>query len=121
MVLRNLAGILLHHQVGLFFGSGGITPLKFSFVRSADGAPVELLNGRVDLRFAPRRLCSRVSAAAPWATKGFVCGRGTEMRLEFRGWRELADARYRFAEGWLNIGRHGGSARVRADCMLKGS
>ena len=43
MVLRNLAGILLHYQAGLLQGSGVIDPVKFSFVRSADAAPPELL------------------------------------------------------------------------------
>jgi hypothetical protein len=117
MVLRNFAGILLHHQVGLLCGSSGVCPLKFSFVRSADGAPAELLHGRVDLRFAPRKLCSRVSAAGPWATKGFVCGRGSDMRVSFRGWHELAGARCRFAEGWFTIAGPNGNARVRADFM----
>jgi hypothetical protein len=117
MVLRNLAGILLHHQVDLLRGSGGVCPLKFSFVRGADGATAELLRGRVDLRFAPRRLCSRVSAAAPWATKGFVQGRGNNMRVSFRGWHELADARCQFAEGWFTIAGRDGAAKVRADFM----
>lgn len=117
MVLRNLAGILLHHQVGLLCGSNGIGPLKFSFVRSADGAPTELSHGRVDLRFAPRRFCSRVSAAGPWATKGFVCGRGSKVRVSFRGWHELANSRSRFAEGWFSIAGRDGTARVRADFL----
>ena len=119
MVLRNLATILLHYQARLLRGSGKIQPIKFSLVRSATGAPASLQDGRVDIRFAPRKLCSRVSAAAPWSTKGFVCGRTKDMRVGFRGWRELADARYRFAEGWLTVRRHDVSARVRADFMLE--
>ena len=121
MVLRNLATILLHYQAGLLRGSGQIQPIKFSFVRSAAGAPATLQEGRLDIRFAPRKLCSRVNAAAPWSTKGFVCGRGNEMRIAFRGWRELADSRYRFAEGWLTIGRHDVWASIRADFMLEDS
>jgi hypothetical protein len=117
MVLRNFAGILLHYQAGLLGGSGGVSPLKSSFVGPADGAPTELLQGRVDIRFAPRKLCSRVSAAAPWATKGFVCGRGNDVRVSFRGWHELADARRRFAEGWLTIAGPNGNAKVRADFL----
>ena len=117
MVLRNLAGILLHYQAGLLRGSGAVDPVKLSFVRSADGAPAELLHGRVDIRFAPRRLCSRVSAAAPWATKGFVCDRGNDVHVSFRGWRELASAGYRFAEGWFTIAGPDGDAPVRADFM----
>jgi len=117
MVLRNFAGILLHHQVGLLRGSGGACPLKFSFVRPADAAPAELLDGRIDLRFAPRRLCSRVSAAGPWATKGFVCGRGNDVRVSFRGWHELAGAEYRFTKGWFTIAGQEGVAMVRADFM----
>jgi hypothetical protein len=117
MVLRNLAGILFHYQFGLLCGSGGINPIKFSFVRSADAAPAELQHGRVNIRFAPRRLCSRVSAAGPWATKGFVCGRGNDVRVSFRGWHELARARCRFAEGWFTIAGHNGTASVRADFL----
>lgn len=117
MVLRNLAGILLHHQVGLLRGSGEFYPVKFSFVRSADGVPAELLPGRVDIRFAPRKLCSRVNAAAPWATKGFVSGRGSDWHVSFRGWHELAGMRCRFMEGWFTIGGPNGNARVRADFM----
>jgi len=119
MVLRNLATILLHYQADLLRGSGKINPIKFSFVRSAAGAPATLQEGRVDIRFASRKLCSRVSAAAPWSTKGFVCDRGKEIRIEFRGWRELADAPNRFDEGWLTIGRHDVSARVRADFLVE--
>ena len=117
MVVRNLAGILLHYQAGLLRGSGEFDPVKLSFVRSADGAPAELLHGRVDIRFAPRRLCSRVSAAGPWATKGFVCDPGNGVQVSFRGWRELAAAGYRFAEGWLTIAGPEGDAPVRADFM----
>jgi hypothetical protein len=117
MVLRNLATILLHYQAGLLSGSGRIRPLKFSFVRSAAAAPTELQHGRVNIRFAPRRLCSRVSAAGPWATKGFVCGRGNNVRVSFRGWRELAGGQCRFAEGWVSIAGRNGAARVRADFM----
>jgi hypothetical protein len=117
MVLRNLAGILLHYQMDLLRGSGQRCPLKFSFVRAADGAPGELLPGRVDLRFAPRKLCSRISAAAPWATKGFVCGREDNVRVSFRGWHELADAKCQFAQGWLDIAGNDNNARVRADFM----
>ena len=117
MVLRNLAGILLHYQAGLLRGSGEVDPVKLSFVRSADGAPAELLHGRVDIRFAPRKLCSRVSAAGPWATKGFVCDPGSGVQVSFRGWRELAGAGYRFAEGWFTIAGPDGDAPVRADFM----
>ncbi|RPI08169.1 MAG: hypothetical protein EHM71_09020 [Zetaproteobacteria bacterium] len=119
MVLRNLAGILLHYQIGLLRGSGAAHPVKFSFVRPADSAPAELLVGRVDLRFAPRTLCSRVGAAAPWATKGFVCGRGDRMLVSFRGWHELVDARCRFAEGWLALAGPEDPAEVRVDLLCE--
>ena len=119
MVLRNLAGILLHYQIGLLRGSGVFNPVKFSFVRPADSAPVELLVGRVDLRFAPRRLCSRVGAAAPWATKGFVYRRKDRVLVSFRGWHELAGAGCRFAEGWLTLAGREGAAEVRADLLCE--
>jgi hypothetical protein len=117
MVLRNLAGVLFHYQFGLLCGSSPSSPLKFSFVRSADAAPAELLHGRIDLRFASRRLCSRVSAAAPWATKGFVSGLQNNIRVSFRGWHELAGARCRFAEGWVTIEGPNRAAKVRADFL----
>jgi hypothetical protein len=117
MVLRNLAGILLHYQAGLLRGSGMIDPVKFSFVRSADAAPPDLLRARVDLRFVPRKVCSRVSAAAPWATKGFLFGHTDGPRISFRGWHELAGARCRFAEGWFTIARANDAAQMRADFM----
>ncbi len=117
MVLRNLAGILLHYQVGLLRGSGVVDPVKFSFVRPADSAPAELLLGRVDLRFAPRTLCSRVSAAAPWSTKGFVYRRGDRLLVSFRGWHELAGARCQFAEGWLTLAGREDTAAIRADLL----
>jgi hypothetical protein len=117
MVLRNLAGILFHYQFGLLCGSGSVSPVKFSFVHSADAAPAELQHGRVNIRFAPRKLCSRVSAAGPWATKGFVCGRGNNVRVSFRGWHELAGGRHQFTEGWFTVAGPNGIARVRADLM----
>jgi hypothetical protein len=119
MVLRNLAGILLHHQIGLLHGSGVIDPVRFSFVRPADATPAELLEGRLDLRFAPRKLCSRIGAAAPWSTKGFVCRRGGDVRISFRGWHELASQRFRFAEGWFTLTGREDTADVRADFLCE--
>ena len=119
MVLRNFAGILLHRQIGLLCGANLVDPVRFSFVRPADCAPAELVLGRVDLRFVPRKICSRVSAAAPWATKGFVCGRGNRVIVSFRGWHELAGARCRFTEGWLTLTGHEAAAEVRADFCHK--
>jgi hypothetical protein len=117
IVLRNFAAILLHYQVRLLRGSGPLDPIKFSFVRSAHTAPEELLQGRVDLRFAPRKLCSRVSAAGPGATKAFVSARGNRLRVSFRGWHELARLRHQFSEGWLTIKGCGGEAMVRTDFL----
>jgi hypothetical protein len=118
MVLRNLAGILFHHQFDLLRGFGKLSPIKLSFVRSADGAPAELLHGRVDLRFAPRKLCSRVSAAAPWATKGFVRAGENNTRVSFRGWHELDGER--FAEGRLSIAGSDGASVIRSDFLRRG-
>jgi hypothetical protein len=117
MVLRNLAGILLHHQVGLLRGSSILEPVKFSFVRPADAAPAQLLPGRVDLRFVPRRVCSRVSAAAPWSTKGFLCRHRKHLIVIFRGRHELAGAEWNFDEGWFTLEGTNGSAVVRADFL----
>ena len=119
MVLRNLAGILLHYQIGLLRGSGLVDPVKLSFVRPADSAPAELMLGRVDLRFVPRKICSRVNAAAPWSTKGFVYERGNGLLVSFRGWQELAVTRCQFKEGWFTLTGREGAAEVRADFLRK--
>src|SRR5436853_7165596 len=103
MVLRNLAGVLLHYQADLLRGSGQLSPIKFSFVHSAAAAPAEFEQGRVNIRFAPRRLCSRVSAAGPWGTKGFLSGRGNDVRVSFRGWNDLGDAPAPFVEGCVTL------------------
>lgn len=117
MVLRNLAGILLHHQTGLLRDTTVVEPVRFSFVPPANGAPGELLLGRVDLRFVPRKVCSLVGAAGPWSTKGHVVARDGRVHLVFRGWRDIANAKSRFTEGWWALDGVGGTADVRADVL----
>jgi hypothetical protein len=117
MVLRNLAGILLHYQTGLLRGTDASEPIRFSFVPPAKGVPEELLLGRLDLRFVPRQVCSLVGAAAPWSTKGYVVKRDNQVKLQFRGWRDVVKDKSRFTRGlWSLAGIHG-TADVRADIL----
>jgi hypothetical protein len=117
MVLRNLATVLLHHQIGLAAGQHGSDAIKLSFVPPANGAHADLRNGRVNLRFASRRLSSRVNRAGPWSTKGFLRRRGDAWAFGVAGWRELDAAGARFAPGHLVVGRDGREVIVRADIL----
>jgi hypothetical protein len=119
MVVRNLATVLLHHQIGLGAGQAGSDAIKLSFVPPASGAQAELRNGRVDLRFAPRRLSSRVNNAGPWSTKGFLRRRGDGWALGIGGWRELDAAGARFTPGQFVVAGRGGEVPVivRADVL----
>jgi hypothetical protein len=119
MVVRNLATVLLHHQVGLGAGQHGSGAIKLSFVPPASGAHADLRNGRVNLRFASRRLSSRVSRAGPWSTKGFLRRRGDAWAFGVAGWRELAAAGARFVPGRFVVSSDGGEATVRADVLLE--
>lgn len=118
MVLRNLAGILLHRQEGLGNGRVGPESVKFSFIPPAAGAPQSLLDGRVDLRFVPRRICSRVGSAGPWSTKGHLRAEGEALVPAFLGWHEIAARRVRFATGRLVLRRDGLVAELRVDRRL---
>jgi hypothetical protein len=118
MVVRNLAGILLNRQVRLAAAHAHEEPIKFSFVPPARGAPHEILAGRVDLRFAPRALASRVSAAGPWSTKGYLRHRGARVALGIAGWHAVRADATRFAPGALQVRRGGDQAEVRADYRI---
>lgn len=117
MVVRNLATVLLHHQIGLGAGQRGSDAIKLSFVLPADGAHADLRNGRVDLRFVPRRLSSRVNRAGPWSTKGFLRRRGDAWALGTAGWRELETAGAHFAPGRFVVVGDGCEVAVRADVL----
>lgn len=115
MVVRNLATVLLHHQIGLGAGQDGSDAIKLAFVPPAHGAHADLRNGRVNLRFASRRLSSRVNRAGPWSTKGFLRIRDGGWAFGLAGWRELDAAGARFAPGCFVIGRDRCEVTVRAD------
>jgi hypothetical protein len=121
MILRNLAGILLHHQRNLLTTGGAVPPIKFSFIPAAPGAPAALLGGgRIDLRFVSRSISSRVGAAGPWSTKGYFRQRDGRMTPAYASWRQPLDQGSRFVAGSLTLVRNGCEAAVRAD-MLVGS
>jgi hypothetical protein len=119
MVLRNFAGILLHYQENLLRTASDVEPIKFSFVPPAPGAPVELMTGRIDLRFVPRKVCSHVNAAGPWSTKGYFRERKGKILPAFKGWLSPLPPDSKFVEGHLILSRDDETVNVRADFLQK--
>jgi hypothetical protein len=119
MILRNFAGILLHHQKNLLTTASEVPPIKCSFIPPAPGAPAELLGGRIDLRFVSRNVCSRVGAAGPWSTKGYFRQRGGRIEPAFASMRQSAQPHSRFIDGYLTLIGHDGEAAVRADVLVE--
>jgi hypothetical protein len=118
MILRNFAGILLHHQKNLLTTRSEVAPIKFSFIPPAPGAPAELLRGRIDLRFVSRKICSRVGAAGPWSTKGYFRQRGGRIIPTFGSWHQPAEPHSRLINGYLTLTRDDREAAVRADVLV---
>jgi hypothetical protein len=118
MILRNFAGILLHHQKNLLHTGSDVEPIKFSFIPPAPGAPAQLTRGRLDLRFVARNICSRVGAAGPWSTKGYFRPRDGRIMPAFASWHGPIDPGSRFVQGQLTLTRHDQDVNVRADVML---
>jgi len=119
MILRNFAGILLHHQKNLLSTGSEVEPIKFSFIPPAPGAPSQLTRGRIDLRFVSRTVCSRVGAAGPWSTKGYFEPRDGRIRPAFASWHRSMDPGSRFVQGHLALTRHDQAVNVRADVLLR--
>jgi len=119
MVMRNFAGILLHYQENLLRTASDVEPIKFSFIPPAPGAPVELMTGRIDLRFVPRKVCSRVNAAGPWSTKGYFRERKGKILPAFKGWLSPLAPDSNFVEGHLILSRDDQTVDVRADFLQK--
>ena len=118
MILRNFAGILLHHQKKLLTTGSEVPPIKFSFIPPAPGAPAELLGGRIDLRFVSRNICSRVGAAGPWSTKGYFRQRGGRITPTFASWHQPVEPHSRFVAGYLTLVRDDREVAVRADVLV---
>ena len=118
MILRNFAGILLHHQKNLLTTGSEVPPIKFSFIPPAPGAPAELLGGRIDLRFVSRNICSRVGAAGPWSIKGYFRQRGDLITPRFASWHEQVEPHSRLIAGYLTLGRNDREVAVRADVLV---
>jgi hypothetical protein len=118
MILRNFAGILLHHQKNLLTTGGEVPPIKFSFIPPAPGAPAALQAGRIDLRFVSRSICSRVGAAGPWSTKGYFRQRDGRITPTFSSWRQPAEPHSRFIAGSLMLARDDREVAVRADVLV---
>jgi hypothetical protein len=119
MILRNFAGILLHHQKNLLTTGSEVPPIKFSFIPPSPGAPAELLGGRIDLRFVSRSICSRVGAAGPWSTKGYFRQRGDQITPRFASWHEPVEPHSRLIAGYLRLGRRDREVAVRADVLVR--
>jgi hypothetical protein len=118
MILRNFAGILLHHQKNLLDTGSEVEPIKFSFIPPAPGAPAELTRGRMDLRFVARNICSRVGSAGPWSTKGYFRPRDGRIMPAFASWHGPVDPGSRFVHGHLTLTRHDQDVNVRADVLV---
>ena len=119
MILRNLAGILLHYQKNLLNTGSPIQPVKFSFIPSAPGAPSKLTSARIDLRFVSRRLCSLVGSAAPWSTKGLFRERHGKVTLTFRSLHTPMEPGTKLATGHLTMSRGSESLKLRADFLIQ--
>jgi hypothetical protein len=119
MILRNFAGILLHYQKNLLTAPSVVEPVKFSFIPPAPGAPVELLRGRVDLRFVSRSVCSLVGAAGPWSTKGYFRQQHRQVMPMFSGWHSLQQSGLELVNGYLTLTRQDEAVDVRADLLVE--
>ena len=118
MILRNFAGMLLHHQKNLLTRGSEAPPIKFSFIPPAPGAPAELLGGRIDMRFVSRKICSRVGTAGPWSTKGYFRQRDGQVTPTFASWHQRIEPQSRFVIGHLTLVRGDREAAVRADVLV---
>lgn len=119
MILRNLAGILLHYQKSLLNTPGPVQPIKFSFIPSAPGAPSKLNSARIDLRFVSRRLCSLVGSAAPWSTRGLFRDRHGKITLTFSSLHTPMEPGTKLAAGHLTMSRESESLKLRADFLIQ--
>ena len=119
MILRNLAGILLHYQKNLLGTASEVEPIKFSFVPPAPGAPAELIRGRIDLRFVSRNVCSLVGSAGPWSTKGYFRERHGRIMPTFKSWHSPTEPGSRLVDGHLTLSCQDQAVSVRADFLLE--
>ena len=119
MILRNFAGILLHHQKHLLDTGSEVEPIKFSFIPPAPAAPAQLSSCRVDLRFVARSICSQVGSAGPWSTRGYFRRRHGKILPAFGSWHRQTEPGERFVEGRISVCGDGHSADVRADFLLE--
>ena len=117
MILRNFAGILLHHQKHLLNTGSEVSPVKFSFIPPAPGAPPQLANGRIDLRFVARSTCSLVGSAGPWSTKGYFRRRHGRVLPTFASWRSPTLPGSRLIDGHVTLTRDDQTVGVRADFL----
>jgi hypothetical protein len=118
MVMRNLAGILLHHQEHLLRVADDPRPLIVSFMPQPPGTEPHLKLGRVNLRFVSRKTSHSADNAAPWSVKGCLHERKGRLLPTFTSWRQpLGPYAEAFAGCFeLTMGRH--RVPVRADLLL---
>lgn len=118
MILRNFAGILLHHQKRLLDTGSEVDAIKFSFIPPAPGAPAQLCRGRIDLRFVARSICSLVGSAGPWSTKGYFRRRHGKIVPTFGSWHQQTDEGARLVEGHITLAGEDQAVDVRADFLV---
>ena len=119
MILRNFAGILLHHQKHLLDTGSEVEAIKFSFIPPAPGAPAQLSKGRIDLRFVARSICSLVGSAGPWSTKGYFRRRHGRILPTFGSWHHQTDEGARLIEGHITLTGEDHAVDVRADFLVE--
>ncbi|MBM3331920.1 hypothetical protein FJY68_08750 [candidate division WOR-3 bacterium] len=118
MVMRNLAGILLHHQEHLLRVSDDPRPLIVSFMPQPPGTELHLTLGRVNLRFVSRKASHSADKAAPWSVKGCLHERRGRLLPTFTSRRQPLGPYAQACAGTFVLARGRHRVPVRADLLL---
>jgi len=118
MVMRNLAGILLHQQEKLLRVDDYGKPVILSFMPQPPGTLLHFMFGRVNLVFVPRRLSSSANYAAPWSVKGCLRERKGKLLPTFTSWHQPLGQYAQAVAGTLELTRGQQRFTVRADLLL---
>jgi len=120
MVMRNLAGILLHQQEKLLRVGDNNRPIILSFMPQPPGTLLHFMFGRLSLTFVPRRLSSSANYAAPWSVKGCLRERKGKLLPTFTSWHQPLGQYAEAVAGNLELSRGGQRVTIRAD-LLRGN
>jgi hypothetical protein len=118
MVMRNLAGILLHHQEHLLRVGDDPRPLIVSFMPQPPGTEPQLTLGRVNLRFVSRKTSHSADNAAPWSVKGCLHERKGRLLPTFTSWRQPLGPYAQAFAGTFELARGRHRVSVRADLLI---